>query len=124
VRTEDLNVGSVVTVFPEGAEGDAASQTVLIRLPDGLGQSVDGYVAFSKVCTHAGCPVALYRAAQHQLMCPCHQSVFDVVNGGNVLAGPADHALPQLPIEIGADGYLHAKADFPVPIGPGFWERG
>jgi ubiquinol-cytochrome c reductase iron-sulfur subunit len=124
VRKEDLNVDSIVTVFPEGAVGDAASQTVLIRLPDGVGESVDGFIAYSKVCTHAGCPVALYRAAVHQLLCPCHQSVFDVVNAGKVLAGPADHALPALPIEIDNAGYLRAKGDFPVPIGPGFWERG
>ena len=60
---ERLNVNSSVTVFPQGAIGDAASQTVLIRLPQGVGASVDGYIAYSKVCTHAGCPVALYRAA-------------------------------------------------------------
>ncbi len=124
VRESDLNVGSVVTVFPEGAIGDASSQTMLVRLPDGLGQSVDGYVAYSKICTHAGCPVALYRAKEHELMCPCHQSIFDVVDAGKVISGPADHALPQLPIEVSSDGYLRAKGDFPVPVGPGFWERG
>jgi ubiquinol-cytochrome c reductase iron-sulfur subunit len=124
VRESDLNVGSVITVFPEDAVGDAASQVMLVRLPDGLGQSVDGYVAYSKICTHAGCPVALYRATSHELMCPCHQSVFDVVNAGAVISGPADHALPQLPIEVGDDGYLRAKGDFPVPVGPGFWNRG
>lgn len=124
VRESDLNVGSVITVFPEGAIGDASSQTMLVRLPDGLGQSVDGYVAYSKICTHAGCPVALYRAAAHELMCPCHQSIFDVVDAGKVVSGPADHALPQLPIEVSSDGYLRAKGDFPVPVGPGFWNRG
>ncbi|MEO6834580.1 MAG: Rieske 2Fe-2S domain-containing protein [Candidatus Tumulicola sp.] len=123
VKKDDLNVDSVVTVFPEGAVGDASSQTMLVRLPDGLGASVDGYVAYSKVCTHAGCPVAIYRAQSHQLLCPCHQSVFDVVDAGKVVSGPADHALPQLPIEIDAAGYLRAKSDFPVPVGPGFWER-
>lgn len=123
VRESDLDVGSVITVFPEGAVGDASSQAMLVRLPDGLGQSVDGYVAYSKICTHAGCPVALYRAASHELMCPCHQSVFDVVNAGRVVSGPADHALPQLPIEVAADGYLRATGDFPVPVGPGFWQR-
>ncbi|MDQ2872756.1 MAG: Rieske 2Fe-2S domain-containing protein [Candidatus Eremiobacteraeota bacterium] len=121
---DSLNVDSIVTVFPEGAIGDAQSQTVLIRLPDGLGQSVNGYVAYSKVCTHAGCPVALYRAATHELMCPCHQSIFNAVAGGEVLAGPADHALPQLPLEIDSHGTLRATGDYPVPVGPGFWERG
>ncbi|HEY8296502.1 MAG TPA: Rieske 2Fe-2S domain-containing protein [Candidatus Baltobacteraceae bacterium] len=125
ILTKDaLNVDSIVTVFPEGAIGDASSQTVLIRLPDGVGQSVDGYIAYSKICTHAGCPVALYRAAAHQLMCPCHQSVFDVADAGKVLSGPADHALPQLPLEVDSAGYLRAKGDYPVPVGPGFWERG
>jgi len=124
VTKDELNVDSAVTVFPEGAIGDAASQTVLIRLPDGLGATVHGYVAYSKVCTHAGCPVALYRAAAHQLLCPCHQSIFDVVDAGKVLSGPADHALPQLPLEIDSHGFLCAVGDYPVPIGPGFWERG
>ncbi|HEY1656678.1 MAG TPA: Rieske (2Fe-2S) protein [Candidatus Tumulicola sp.] len=124
VRASDLEVDSVATVFPENAVGDAASQAMLIRIPSDLGPSVDGYVAYSKVCTHAGCPVALYRAATHQLLCPCHQSVFDVLHSGAVLSGPADHALPQLPIHVDADGVLRATGDFPVPIGPGFWERG
>ena len=68
--------------------------------------------------------MALYRAAARQLLCPCHQSVFDVVADGAVLAGPADHALPRLPIEVGSDGVLRATGDFPEPVGPGFWERG
>ena len=124
VKAGDLNIGSVATVFPEGAIGDAQAQTVLVRIDQGLAQSVDGYLAYSKVCTHAGCPVALYRADAKQLMCPCHQSVFDVVDDGRVVSGPADHALPRLPIEVGADGYVRAAGDFPEPVGPGFWERG
>lgn len=123
VTKDALNVNSSVTVFPEGAIGDPASQTVLIRLPQGVGASVDGYVAYSKVCTHAGCPVALYRAATKQMMCPCHQSIFDAADAGKVISGPADHALPQLPLEIDTHGDLRATGDFPVPIGPGFWER-
>ncbi len=123
VRASDLNVNSVVTVFPEGDLGDAQAQTVLIRVPSLLSPTAEGFVAYSKVCTHAGCPVALYRAAAKQLMCPCHQSVFDVLDNGRVVSGPADHALPRLPIEVGADGYLRATGDFPSPVGPGFWER-
>lgn len=123
VRAGDLNVDSVVTVFPEGAVGDALSQTVLIRLPDELAESVQGYIAYSKVCTHAGCPVALYRRAAKELMCPCHQSVFDVVENGAVVSGPADRALPRLPIAVGGDEYLIATGDYPEPVGPGFWER-
>jgi ubiquinol-cytochrome c reductase iron-sulfur subunit len=124
VKRSDVGVDSAITVFPEGAVGDAASVAVLVRLPDGVGNSVDGYVAYSKICTHAGCPVALYRAAARQLMCPCHQSIFDVASAGKVLAGPADAPLPELPIDIGRDGYLRAAGDFPVPVGPGFWARG
>jgi ubiquinol-cytochrome c reductase iron-sulfur subunit len=124
VRAADLNVDSAVTVFPEGAVGDAQSQAMLVRLPKGVGDAVQGYVVYSKVCTHAGCPVALYRAATHQLLCPCHQSLFDAVDGGRVVAGPADHALPQLPIDVDEAGFLRARGDFPSPVGPGFWERG
>jgi ubiquinol-cytochrome c reductase iron-sulfur subunit len=64
----------------------------------------------------------LYRAADRRLICPCHQSVFDVADGAKVLDGPADHPLPQLPIEVSSDGYVRAKGDFPSPIGPGFWQ--
>ncbi len=124
VRLTELNVDSVVTVFPEDALGDAQSQAMLIRLPDGVANSAQGYIAYSKICTHAGCPVALYRAGSKQLMCPCHQSVFDVVDNGAVVAGPADHALPRLPIAVDGEGYLRATGDFPEPVGPGFWERG
>jgi ubiquinol-cytochrome c reductase iron-sulfur subunit len=124
VRAGDLNVDSAITVFPEGAVGDAQSQAMLVRLPEGLADTAKGYIAYSKVCTHAGCPVALYRAAARQLLCPCHQSLFDVTSDGAVVSGPADHALPRLPIEIDDDGVLRATGDFPDPVGPGFWERG
>ncbi|HEY1428830.1 MAG TPA: Rieske 2Fe-2S domain-containing protein [Candidatus Tumulicola sp.] len=124
IHSADLDVDSAVTVFPQGAVGDSASQAMLVRLPEGVGNSVRGYVAYSKLCTHAGCPVALYRAPTHQLLCPCHQSLFDAVDGGRVVAGPADHALPQLPIDIDERGFLRATGDFPSPVGPGFWERG
>lgn len=123
VRAADLNVDSVATVFPEGAIGDAQAQTVLIRIRQGLAGSDSGYVAYSKVCTHAGCPVALYRSSAKQLMCPCHQSVFDVIADGRVVSGPADHALPRLPLEVSADGYVVAAGDFPNPVGPGFWQQ-
>jgi ubiquinol-cytochrome c reductase iron-sulfur subunit len=78
-------------------------------------------VGYSKICTHAGCPVGLYRAAQHQLLCPCHQSTFDVLEGARPVFGPAARPLPQLPIEVDADGYLVATGDFPEPVGPSFW---
>jgi ubiquinol-cytochrome c reductase iron-sulfur subunit len=123
VDAASLNVDSAITVFPSGFAGDAQSQAMLIRLPDGVANSARGYIAYSRLCTHAGCPVALYRAAARQLLCPCHQSVFDVVANGAVVSGPADHALPRLPIAVAGDGTLIALGDFPEPVGPGFWER-
>jgi ubiquinol-cytochrome c reductase iron-sulfur subunit len=124
VKADDVNVDGIVTVFPEGSIGDYRSMAVLIHLPDGVGKNTtNGLVVYSKACTHAGCPVALYRSQDHRLICPCHQSVFDVADGARVLDGPADHPLPQLPIEISADGYVRALGDFPAPIGPGFWEE-
>ncbi len=124
VRADDLNVDGVETVFPEEGIGDYNSMAVLVRLPDGVGtNTTSGLIAYSKACTHAGCPVALYRASDHRLVCPCHQSVFDVADGAKVLAGPADHPLPQLPIEIAQDGYLRAAGDFNGPVGPGFWQE-
>ena len=124
VRAGDVNVDSSLSVFPQGAVGDAQSSATLVRLPPGEPGTAQGYLVYSRLCTHAGCPVALYRAAARQLLCPCHQSVFDVVSDGAVISGPADHALPRLPIEIGDDGVLRALGDFPEPVGPGFWERG
>ncbi len=129
VRPEDLVVDSVLTVFPQGHTDDADAQTVLIRLPPGVpppgGEdfSAEGFVAFSKVCTHAGCPVGLYQADSRELFCPCHQSAFDVMQGAVPTNGPATRPLPQLPIGVDEDGYLIALDDFPEPIGPGFWNR-
>ncbi|MBC5816269.1 MAG: Rieske (2Fe-2S) protein [Candidatus Eremiobacteraeota bacterium] len=131
VKVAELAVGSVVTVFPDGAAGDESSQTLLLRVPPGTIQATKGradwaprgYVAFSKVCTHAGCPVGLYRASSFELLCPCHQSVFDVVNEARPISGPASRALPQLPLAIDSEGYLRAQNDFSEPIGPGFWQR-
>ncbi|HZZ00374.1 MAG TPA: Rieske (2Fe-2S) protein [Candidatus Baltobacteraceae bacterium] len=123
VRVTDLEVDSAILVFPQNAIEDAMSQTMLVRVTDSEAPDTNGYVAYSRVCTHAGCPVALYRAAARQLMCPCHQSVFNVIGDGAVVSGPADHALPRLPIAVGDDGVLHALGDFPEPVGPGFWEE-
>ena len=130
VRAEQLQVNGVLTVFPQGHTDAADAQTLLIRLPaddDAPGPedaSVDGFVAFSKVCTHAGCPVGLYQADSRELFCPCHQSAFSVMDGAAPTNGPATRPLPQLPIAIDEEGYLIARGDFPEPIGPGFWDRG
>lgn len=128
LRPEDLIPESVTTVFPEGHVGSADAQTLLIRLdaelevaPGREDWSPAGCVGYSKICTHAGCPVGLYRAESHELLCPCHQSTFDVLRGAVPTFGPADRALPQLPLAIDADGYLIAQGDFPEPVGPGFW---
>jgi ubiquinol-cytochrome c reductase iron-sulfur subunit len=131
VSVRDLEVGSVVTVFPEGFVGSPVSQALLIRVepaslqlpPERLAWAPDGIVAYSKICTHAGCPVGLYHASTHRLLCPCHQSTFDVLRGAAPVFGPASRPLPQLPLEAGADGGLRARADFQEPVGPGFWDR-
>jgi ubiquinol-cytochrome c reductase iron-sulfur subunit len=129
VTSTTLKVGSVLTVFPEGHTNAADSQTILLRvsaseftpLPGRESWSPNGYLAYSKVCTHAGCPVALYQAEAKELFCPCHQSAFDVFDGARPIAGPATRPLPQLPLAIDSDGYLTAQRDFTQPVGPGFW---
>jgi ubiquinol-cytochrome c reductase iron-sulfur subunit len=131
VQSADVPVEGLVTVFPEGFVDSASGQAILIRLPEGVVRplpgredwSPQGFIVYSKVCTHAGCPVGLYEAKNHEVLCPCHQSTFDVVRGGKPIFGPAAAALPQLPIEIDADGFIVAMGDFPVPVGPVFWHR-
>ena len=131
VRAADVPLNGLVTVFPDGFPGSADGQTVLMRVqPDQLhlpaGRSnwaPGGLIAYSKVCTHAGCPVGLYEAQRAQLLCPCHQSAFDVLTGANPVFGPAARALPQLPLLIDADGYVAAQSDFHEPIGPSYWNR-
>jgi ubiquinol-cytochrome c reductase iron-sulfur subunit len=130
VTRDTLEVDSFTTVFPEDAVGSGDSQAVLIRVPSGslqlpadrLAGAPDGYVAYSKICTHAGCALGLYLAEVYQLRCPCHQSTFDVLNGAQPVYGPAARALPQLPIEIDPDGTMRALSDFTAPVGPSFWE--
>ena len=129
VGIDELEVGSFITVFPENDPGSADGQTVLIRVdPDELelteermGWTQDGYVAYSKICTHAGCPVGLYERETKELFCPCHQSIFDVLRGAAPTAGPATRALPQLPLSVDEEGNLVAQGDFPEPVGPTFW---
>jgi ubiquinol-cytochrome c reductase iron-sulfur subunit len=129
VTIDDIPVNGVLTVYPEGSAEDSHAATMLVRVdPDLLeleGEQAawapQGFVAYSKICTHAGCPVGLYRAAQHTLICPCHQSEFDVLRGGVPISGPAARALPQLPIQIQEDGTFVALGDFDQPVGPSFW---
>ncbi len=129
VKAADLPLDGIVTVFPEGEPGSADGQAVLIhvdpaslRLPPGRQAGApQGFVCYSKVCTHAGCPVGLYRTFEHRLLCPCHQSTFDVLAGATPVSGPAARPLPQLPIQLQADGTFTALGDFDAPIGPSFW---
>jgi ubiquinol-cytochrome c reductase iron-sulfur subunit len=130
IRPGDLPLGSVQTVFPSGELGRPDSQTLLIRvraedlrLAAGRADwAPQGAIGYSKICTHAGCPVGLYRAEEHALLCPCHQSTFDVLRGAVPIFGPAARPLPQLPLDVDGDGYLVARGDFPEPVGPGFWD--
>lgn len=131
VRAGEILPGSVVTVFPEGHAGAADSQTLLIGLEPGIYRPLPGrepwgphdIAAYSKICTHAGCPIGLYQPDSHRLFCPCHQSVFDVLDGARPIGGPATRPLPQLPISIDEEGFVVALGDFPEPVGPGFWDR-
>lgn len=129
LKAEALPVGGQITVFPEGHTDDADAQAVLIKVEEGAlhppperrDWSPEGLIVYSKVCTHAGCPVGLYQVDTHQLICPCHQSAFEVLNEAKPVFGPATRKLPQLPIEVGEDGVLVAKGDFSAPVGPAFW---
>lgn len=127
----------LATVFPEGQIGRDDSQVVLLRLRPELltqrtvdGGSADGWVAYSKICTHAGCSVGLFGIDDRppdvvrQLVCPCHQSAFDPVDAAEPVGGPAPRPLPQLPIEIDAEGFLVARAGFEGPVGPITWSEG
>jgi ubiquinol-cytochrome c reductase iron-sulfur subunit len=131
VRAVDVPADGLVTVFPEGHPGSPDGQAVLIRTAPGqlrprpgrADWSPEGLVAYSKLCTHAGCPVGLYEPENHTLLCPCHQSTFDVLDGARPRSGPAAVSLPQLPLHIDEGGFLVADGDFSAPVGPAYWER-
>jgi len=135
VRPEDMEAGALATVFP-GVPGGAKlsdSAVMLVRLrPNDPVRIRDGqegfefgdYYAFSKVCTHVGCPTSLYEQQTGRILCPCHQSQFDINDGCRSVFGPATRPLPQLPIELDDEGYFVARHDFIEAVGPGFWENG
>jgi ubiquinol-cytochrome c reductase iron-sulfur subunit len=131
VRASEVPTDGLVTVFPEGHPDSADGQVVLMRVrperldlpPDRADWAPDGLIAYSKVCTHAGCPVGLFDPRRAQLLCPCHQSAFDVLDGAEPVFGPAARALPQLPIAIDDEGFVVAQSDFHEPVGPSFWNR-
>jgi ubiquinol-cytochrome c reductase iron-sulfur subunit len=136
--------GSMITIVPDGFEDDPDALTkaavILIKFRPGelqiptrhqgstlvgtMNWTVDNIVAYSKICTHVGCPVALYEQTTHHILCPCHQSTFEATTGATVIFGPAARPLPQLPLTTDAQGYLVSKSDFTEPVGPSFWERG
>ncbi|NLT53705.1 MAG: ubiquinol-cytochrome c reductase iron-sulfur subunit [Actinomycetales bacterium] len=137
IRPDDLVVGSVVHVMPEGVdeaehplEERAKAAVLVIRLDpedldqESLGGAHEGIVAYSKICTHMGCPVGLYEQQTRHLLCPCHQSTFDVSRHCQVIFGPAKRPLPQLPLTVDPEGYLVAADGFREAVGPSFWERG
>lgn len=147
LRPSDITTpGSMITVIPEGYQDDldalAKAGVILIKFEPGqlhvptvyggphnkllytMNWTVDNIVAYSKICTHVGCPVALYEQTTHHILCPCHQSTFDAADGARVIFGPAARPLPQLPLGTDSEGYLVALSDFTQPVGPSFWERG
>lgn len=139
LRPEDLVVGSLTFAMPEGLEESqedfqkqiAKAALLIVRLePNDIKDkrerdwAHEGIVAFSKICTHVGCPISLYEQQTHHVLCPCHQSTFDLSDGARVIFGPAGHALPQLRISVNGEGNLIALGDFEEPVGPAFWERG
>ena len=138
IKASDLEVGAVAQVLPEIEDPEhrklsdiAKDAVLLIRLrpqefnlePDRLAMTHDGIIAFSKICSHMGCAVALYEQQTKHLLCPCHQSTFDVTRAAKVIFGPAARPLPQLDITIDNEGYLVARQPFSEPVGPSFWER-
>jgi ubiquinol-cytochrome c reductase iron-sulfur subunit len=143
IKASEVTLGSAFHVIPEElaavrehSEKDylnakAKAIVLLVRMPaDQLTEpagrenwSYDGIVAYSKVCTHVGCPVGLYEQQTHHLLCPCHQSQFDISDGAKVIFGPAARPLPQLPIMVDDEGYIVARSGFTEPVGPSFWER-
>lgn len=148
ILASDIEVGDLVNAAPEalfpteengyhelhGAEEQAEKAKgaiIIVRMdPDDLTPAtqpdkwtVDGIICYSKICTHVGCPISLYERTTHHVLCPCHQSTFDLADGAKVVFGPAARPLPQLPLAVDDEGYLVAQSDFTEPIGASYWER-
>ena len=141
IRPEDVSAGGQMTVFPgidEGATNKHAdSPTLLIHLRDQDAEQArqanqregksdymwSNYIAYSKICTHAGCPASLYEQQTNRLLCPCHQSQFHITDNARPIFGPASRRLPQLPLEVDDQGFFVARSDFTETVGPDFWER-
>ncbi|WP_176561297.1 ubiquinol-cytochrome c reductase iron-sulfur subunit [Mycobacterium neglectum] len=151
MRPEDIDAGGMETVFPwRESDGDGTTTAshhrlaeitmgvrnpvMLIRIkPADLPRVVKrkhqesfnfgDLFAYTKVCSHLGCPSSLYEQQTYRILCPCHQSQFDALHFAKPIFGPAARALAQLPITIDQDGYLVANGDFIQPVGPAFWEQ-
>ena len=140
IKPEDVEIGQLINAEPanlqdlEGAEFQiekAKAAAIVVRMdpntitipPSRQGWNIGGILCYSKICTHVGCPISLWEQQTHHLLCPCHQSTFDLGDAGKVVFGPAARPLPQLPIMLDAEGYIVAQRDFLVPTGPSFFER-
>ena len=149
IKPEDMEIGQLVNgepgvFFEDGPDGEplyegtallqakTKAATIIVRMkPDDItpcpgreNWGVNGILCYSKICTHVGCPISLWEQQTHHLLCPCHQSTFDLADNGKVIFGPAARPLPQLPITVDSEGYLVAQSDFTEPVGPSYWERG
>ncbi len=143
IKASDMEIGQLVNAQPEVLKEMAHADPVQfqrekakasiivvrmdpnrIKIPDSRRDwQVGGILCYSKICTHVGCPISLWEQQTHHLLCPCHQSTFDLGDSGVVVFGPAARSLPQLPIKVDADGFLVAQKDFTVPVGPSYFER-
>jgi quinol---cytochrome c reductase iron-sulfur subunit len=140
IKPEDVEIGQLINGQPENLkdlhgtafqQAKAKASIIVVRMdpnsikiPDSRRDwQVGGILCYSKICTHVGCPISLWEQQTHHLLCPCHQSTFDLGNSGVVVFGPAARSLPQLPITTDGEGYLVARSDFTVPVGPSFFER-
>jgi ubiquinol-cytochrome c reductase iron-sulfur subunit len=141
IKASDIPLGGLINAVPENLmeieheDGNlnqrGKASIIIIRMDPAeiVSQQGDtwdyqGILAFSKICTHLGCPTSLYQQRTHHLLCPCHQSTFDLSDSGNVVFGPSARRMPQLAITVDAEGYLIAQSGFNEPVGPSFWERG
>lgn len=149
LKPEEIQIGQLINAEPSvffktNSEGQplfegtkllqakAKAAVIVVRmqpkditpLPSRKNWGVAGILCYSKICTHVGCPISLWEQQSHHLLCPCHQSTFDLADNGKVIFGPAARSLPQLPIGVDNEGYLIAMSDFTEPVGPSFWERG
>lgn len=129
IHIDQVSAETILTAYPQGFVGEPLAPVIVVRLDPARfterpsGGDVHGVVAYSMVCTHAGCSVLLYEQSAARLLCPCHQSVFDLLANARPIFGPAPRRLPGLPIAVDARGYLYARGGLTSPPGPGFWSR-